>query len=128
MINNVKRNGRILVVEDSPPILEKVIGILKENGYTTYQAVDGMDAISKAKSLIPDLIILDVVLPKINGFQVCRLLKNTQQFRDIPIIILSGKKDQSDRDWGIQIGADCYLTKPVETHVLLETVNSFLTV
>lgn len=92
MEKDPKMHGRILVVEDNPPILEQIILILKDKGFTTYKAVDGMDAITKAKSLIPDLIILDVVLPKINGFQVCRLLKNTQQFRDIPVIILSGKK------------------------------------
>ncbi|OGL43293.1 MAG: hypothetical protein A2161_20375 [Candidatus Schekmanbacteria bacterium RBG_13_48_7] len=121
-----KKRGRILVVEDNPPILEQVIQILETNGYTTYKAVDGMDAITKAKNLIPDLIILDVVLPKINGFQVCRLLKNTQQFKSIPVIILSGKKDQSDRDWGIKIGADFYLTKPIESTKLLETVSKFI--
>lgn len=126
MNGNNKKQGRILVVEDNPPILEQVTKILKDKGYTTYKAVDGMDAITKAKTLVPDLIILDVILPKINGFQVCRLLKNTQQFRDIPVIILSGKKDQSDKDWGIKIGADCYLTKPVETNLLLETVSRFL--
>ena len=126
MNENMKKQGRILVVEDNPPIMEQVTRILKDEGYTTYKAVDGMDAITKAKSLVPDLIILDVILPKINGFQVCRLLKNTPQFRDIPVIILSGKKDQSDRDWGIKIGADCYLTKPVDREKLIGTVNSFL--
>ena len=126
MNDTMKKQGRILVVEDNPPILEQVTKILKDKGYITYKAVDGMDAITKAKSLIPDLIILDVILPKINGFQVCRLLKNTQQFKDIPVIILSGKKDQSDRDWGIKIGADCYLTKPVESEKLLEIVNGYL--
>jgi len=126
METNSQKQGRILVVEDSPPILEQVLKILHDAGYTTYKAVDGMDAITQAKTLIPDLIILDVVLPKINGFQVCRLLKNTQQFKDIPVIILSSKKDQNDKDWGIKIGADYYLTKPIKPEVLLETVKKHL--
>lgn len=126
MEDSKKIRSKILVVEDNPPILDQITKILDENGYTTYKALDGMEAITKTKTLNPDLIILDVVLPKINGFQVCRLLKNTLQFRNIPVIILSGKKDQSDKDWGIKIGADFYLTKPFQSEHLLEIVNNFL--
>jgi len=116
----------ILVVEDSPTDLKLMTAPLQEKGYRILTAVDGEEAVEKAAREHPDLIVLDIVLPKKNGFQVCRQLKTSPDTKDIKIVMLSSKTQDSDKFWGMKQGADGYITKPFNDSELLETVGSHL--
>ncbi|MBI3207956.1 MAG: response regulator [Candidatus Solibacter usitatus] len=115
----------ILVVDDSPTELQAVTSFLKDNGYTYTVAKDGEEAIRKAGETSPDLMLLDVVLPKKNGFQVCRQLKSTPATSNIKIVLLTSKNQDSDKYWGIRQGADGYLTKPFQRAELLQMLTRF---
>ncbi len=116
----------ILIAEDSPTELRLVSNILERNGYQIITAVDGEDAIQKAGLNHPQLAILDIVMPKKNGFQVTRQLKTTPGTNDIKVLLLSSKKQDSDRFWGIKQGADDYLEKPFDSGRLLEMVQALI--
>jgi len=117
---------KILIVEDSPTSMLQITTILQKRGYDLMCAVDGEEALQKAVVYVPNLIVLDVILPKKNGFQVCRQLKNTPGMQDIKILMLTSKTQQSDRFWGLKQGADDYMTKPFEANDLLMKVNELL--
>jgi twitching motility two-component system response regulator PilH len=102
----------ILLVDDSPTDLKLMTQALSPRGYHLLTAADGEEALEKAASVRPDLIFLDVVLPKKNGFQVCRQLKTAPDTKDIKIVLVTSKTQDSDRFWGLKQGADEYLTKP----------------
>jgi len=119
-------NDTILVVDDSPTDLRVITAPLLERGYRIITAVDGEEALEKAVQEKPRLIVLDVILPKKNGFQVCRQLKTSPQTEDIRILMLTSKSQDSDRFWGLKQGADEYLTKPFEDEELLANVAKLL--
>ncbi|GBE37179.1 alkaline phosphatase synthesis transcriptional regulatory protein PhoP [bacterium BMS3Bbin07] len=119
--------ARILVAEDSITDLQFIKNALKETGYEILTASNGDEAEQKVRSEVVDLIILDVVMPKKNGFQVCRSLKRDEKYRHIPIILITSKTQDSDRFWGLKQGADEYVTKPFEPTDLLEAVKKHLT-
>lgn len=116
----------ILVVEDSPTALKMVVDVLQDYGYNYSVAMDGEEALMKAREQRPDVMLLDIVLPKKNGYQVCRQLKSSPETSQIKIIFLSSKDQESDRYWGMKQGADMYLTKPVKTEELLEAISRFI--
>jgi len=116
----------ILVVDDSPTELRLLTAPLKTKGYTVITAVDGEEAIQKACTLLPRLMLLDVIMPKKNGFQVCRQLKTSPETKDIKIIIISSKSQESDKFWGMKQGADEYMVKPFDEKTLLSTVAKFM--
>jgi twitching motility two-component system response regulator PilH len=116
----------ILVVDDSPTSLLFMTKSLEEKGYRVVTAVDGEEAIEKAVQEKPSVMLLDVILPKKNGFQVCRQLKTDPDTSKIKIVMVTHKDQESDRFWGMKQGADAYLTKPIETADLLENVEKFL--
>lgn len=116
----------ILVVEDSATELLALTKALESRGYQYTVATDGDEAIQKATKQKPSLILLDVVLPKKNGFQVCRQLKSSPETSQIKIIVISGKNQDSDRYWGMKQGADEYLIKPVKTDELLGAIARHL--
>lgn len=116
----------ILVVDDSPTDLRLVTAPLQQKGYRVITAVDGEEALARVAQDRPDLIVLDVVLPKKNGFQVCRQLKSTPATQDIKVLLLTSKSQESDRFWGLKQGADGYLTKPFDDEALLANVRSFV--
>jgi two-component system alkaline phosphatase synthesis response regulator PhoP len=117
---------KILAVDDSPTISEMIRTILEKVGYEVVSAYDGVEALDKVKSEMPDLIILDVNMPKLDGFRVCRLLKFDRNFRHIPVIMLTARDEEENIKTGIRTGADLYLTKPIEPEKLLEAVGKFL--
>ncbi len=119
-------NETILVVEDSPTYLRQTTQLLQKNGYATISAMDGEEALEKAIQEHPDLIVLDIILPKKNGFQVCRQLKTSPDTQDIKIIMLTSKSQDSDRFWGLKQGADEYLTKPLDDDQLATSVAELL--
>jgi len=120
----VKR--KILIVEDSPESIELLKLNLKDENYELFTAKDGEEALLKTKEVAPDLILLDILLPKLDGFQVCEELKTRPETMFIPIIMITALKDLTDRVHGLELGADDYLTKPYEKIELLARVHSLL--
>jgi twitching motility two-component system response regulator PilH len=119
-------NEMILVVDDSPTEQRIVASALARQGYRVITAADGDEAIDKAAREQPSLVVLDVVMPRKNGFQVCRHLKSTETTRAIKVLLLTGKDQDSDRFWGMKQGADGYLTKPFEDADLLANVAKLI--
>ncbi len=117
---------KLLVVDDSPGELQLIYKILSKAGYTIITASDGAEGIEKAFSEKPDLIILDIVMPKKNGFQACRAIKSCPETQHIPVILLSSKNQPADKFWGMKQGADLYLTKPLVPMKLLKAVAGFI--
>jgi twitching motility two-component system response regulator PilH len=117
---------KILVVDDSPTDLRLVSGPLAQKGYHVITASDGEEALEKANREQPDLVVIDVILPKKNGFQVCRQLKTSPETRAIKVMLLTSKDQDSDRFWGLKQGADNYMTKPFEDEALLSNVAQLL--
>ena len=116
----------ILVVDDSPTELRLVTLALQRQGYEILTATDGDQAIAKAAATRPGLIVLDVVMPKKNGFQVCRELKTTPETQDVKVLLLTSKNQPTDRFWGMKQGADEYMTKPFDEAALLAAVKKFV--
>lgn len=118
--------AKILLAEDSVTELQVIKNILKEANHEIITAGDGEEAERKARSEAVDMIILDVIMPKKNGFQVCRDLRMDAQFKDVPIIMISSKNQESDKAWGVKQGATEYLAKPFEPMDLLLAVKKHL--
>ncbi|MFH1259819.1 MAG: response regulator [Elusimicrobiota bacterium] len=114
---------RILVVEDEVEVVKAIQFILEEANYEVLAANNGLEGLEKARKEKPDLIILDLMLPEMDGFEVCRLLKSDDNYRDIPIIMLTALAQQEGRDWGEKAGADYYLAKPFDNQVLLDKIK-----
>ena len=114
---------KILVVEDEENILEAIKYSLSKEGYEVYGASDGEIGLEKAKELSPNLVILDVMLPSLDGFEVCRLLRKDM---DVPVFMLSAKSEEIDRVVGLEIGADDYITKPFSMRELMARVRNAL--
>jgi len=114
---------KILVVDDSWTELTMIVTPLRNSGFDVVTAVDGDEAVEKVLRERPRCIVLDVVLPKQNGFQLCRKLKSLDVSRDIPIILLTSKNTPLDRSWGLRQGADMYMTKPFNDDELVDNVR-----
>ena len=114
---------RILLVDDEPSIVKMVSKRLAVEGYEVLVATDGQEALRKAQTEQPDLIILDLMLPKLNGYEVCRLLKFDQKFQHIPIMIFTAKSQEQDECLGRECGADAYLRKPFKARELLSQLR-----
>jgi DNA-binding response OmpR family regulator len=114
---------RILVVEDDSTLLETICYNLERQGYKVYKAADGLSALEKARQKELDLILLDVMLPKLDGFEVCRILR---QEMSVPIMMLTARTEEVDKVVGLEMGADDYLTKPFSMRELLARVKAML--
>jgi twitching motility two-component system response regulator PilH len=112
----------ILVVEDSPTQLQSVKNALQARGYHVITAATGEEGLEKARKELPELVVLDVILPGKSGFQVCRDLKTSPETQQMSVIMLTSKDQESDRFWGMRQGADEYLTKPCTEGDLLASV------
>ncbi|MBU2103083.1 MAG: response regulator [Candidatus Omnitrophota bacterium] len=117
---------RILLVDDEKDLSDTVRFRLQHAGYDVLCAYDGLEAIECARKEKPDLIILDLMLPKLDGYKVCRMLKFDEQYKKIPIILFSAKAQESDKQLGKEVGADSYITKPFEPSVLLDKIKELL--
>jgi len=117
---------KILIVDDEPGIITLLKTRLSANGYEVITGANGQDALSQIKGQHPDLVILDVMMPPPNGFQVCRTVKDDPELKNIPIILLTAKSAESDKFWGVESGADAYVTKPYNPEELLAQVTSLL--
>lgn len=117
---------RLLVVDDELKILELVRTRLETLGYHVITASDGHEALAKAHTERPDLVILDVMLPKLNGYEICTLLKQDARYRHLRIILCTAKAEDQDERLGMACGADAYVRKPCVVSVLVEQVQALL--
>jgi len=117
---------RILIVDDEQELVSMVKMRLEAAGYDTLEAYDGQDALAKARQENPDLIILDLMLPKMDGYKVCRMLKFDEKYKKIPIIMLTARIQDSDKEMGTEVGADAYVTKPFDDQLLLAKIEELL--
>ncbi len=116
-------NPRVLVVDDAPEFIEMLVPLLEREGYITETARDGEAAISAARSFVPDVIVLDLGLPKVDGVDVCRQVRS---FSDAYVIMLTARSDEVDRVVGLEVGADDYMTKPFSPRELVARVRAML--
>ena len=119
-------NENILVVEDEADILELIQYNLSREGFSVTGAMTGEDALYKATKHTPDLIVLDLMLPGVNGLEVCKRLKNDERTQHIPIVMLTAKGEEADVVTGLEMGADDYITKPFSPRVLLARLRAVL--
>jgi DNA-binding response OmpR family regulator len=117
---------KILVVDDESDIVKILSMRLKVNGYDVISALDGEDGLNKAKTQKPDLIILDLMLPKLSGYEICRMLKFDDEFKSIPIIILSALHEQQEREKTVESGADAFFLKPFDLEQMLAKLKELL--
>lgn len=121
-----KEEGYILIVDDVQAILEVVDKMLREKNYETACAISGEQALAQARARPPELILLDVNMPGLNGYEVCNKLKEDERTRDIPVIFLTGKSEIKDMDRGYDVGGTDYVTKPFDVSQLLHRIETSL--
>ena len=119
---------RILIIDDSPTETFRFKEILSKHGFTTIEATNGADGVTLAKAEQPDLVLMDVVMPGVNGFQATRQITREPTTKHIPVVIVSTKDQATDRLWGKRQGAKDYLIKPVDETKLIETIRQHLNV
>jgi len=118
--------AEILLIEDSPTDTHAYSAVLRSNGYAVQTAATGEEGIELAGKLQPDLILMDIVMPGVNGFQATRELRKNAVTADIPVIMLSTKDQDTDRIWGMRQGATDYLIKPVTSEILIKSITKAL--
>ncbi len=119
-------SGTVLVVEDGPSELALMSHYLRAEGFGVIEALSGQEGLDKAITQNPDVIVTDVVMPGISGFELCRQLKRIPQTQAVPIVICSSKGEKIDRLWGLRQGATAYLTKPYTREQLIQAVRAVL--
>jgi two-component system alkaline phosphatase synthesis response regulator PhoP len=117
---------RILIADDEEDLVTTLQFALEKKGYVCLTAYDGKEALNKAKSENPDLIVLDIMMPKMNGYEVSRLLKFDIRFKHIPIVMLTARTQEKDKEIGQDTGADAYMTKPFGMDDLIGTISNML--
>lgn len=118
--------ARILIVDDSPTETHLMKGILKGNGHEVLEATSGEEGVAIAGKELPDMVLMDVVMPGLNGFQATRQISKDSKTNHIPVVIVTTKNQETDRVWGKRQGAKGYLVKPVQENLLLDTINEVL--
>ncbi len=118
--------ARILIVDDSPTEVKKISTILEKHKHEVLTADNGADGVAKARAETPDLVLMDVVMPGLNGFQATRQLTKDPETGHIPVIIVTTKDQETDKVWGTRQGAKDYLTKPVDESTLIKTLKTVL--
>jgi len=128
MVND-KENGngkKILIVDDEPHVIRSLTFVLSKEGYEVSSAENGEDALAKIRQLKPNLVFLDVMMPKKNGYEVCQEIKKDSSMRDIHVIMLTAKGQEADREQGMEAGADEFMTKPFSPIGVLDKVRELL--
>jgi DNA-binding response OmpR family regulator len=117
---------RILVVDDEVRVLAVLEKRLQTAGYEVVTAAEGYDGLKKARAVKPDMIILDLIMPNLNGYQICAMLKRDGDYKHIPILMLTARSQEKDIEEGMKMGADAYLTKPYKHEVLMAYVTELI--
>jgi twitching motility two-component system response regulator PilH len=118
--------SKVLVVEDSVTQREMITDLLKGSGLDVTVASDGVEALEQIEDIRPDLVVLDIVMPRMNGYEVCRQIKSNPKTQNIPVVMCSSKGEEFDRYWGMKQGADAYIAKPFQPTELVGTVKQLL--
>ena len=118
--------ARILIVDDSPSQLLGMKRIVEKLGHEAITAEDGAAGVESAKASLPDLILMDVVMPNLNGFQATRAISKEPTTAQIPVVLVTTKDQETDKVWGMRQGAKAYITKPFTETQLIEVINSLL--
>lgn len=118
--------ANILIIDDSPTDQKELRSILEKNGHKVICAINGESSVKLATSGLPDLILMDIVMPELNGFQATRQISKNAQTSHIPIILVSSKDQETDRQWGMRQGAKSYLVKPVGETELIDEINALM--
>ena len=116
----------VVIIEDEEHIVELLKYNLEENGYNVHVALDGKEGLGLVAKVMPDVLLLDLMIPEIDGFEVCKKLKQEEKTRELPIIMLTAKSSEMDKVIGLELGADDYLTKPFSVRELLARVKAVL--
>jgi twitching motility two-component system response regulator PilH len=116
----------VLIVDDSLTLRQMLSELLKGNGLQVREATNGIEAKEQIESAAPDLVITDLIMPQMNGYELCRWIKNQPNTQKIPVLICSTKSEEFDRYWGMKQGADAYITKPFHASELVKTVKQLL--
>lgn len=116
----------ILIVDDEPDILELIEYNLKKEGYQVYTAINGQQAVAEAKKIIPDLIILDIMMPKMDGIEACRILRAMPEFKNTFMVFLTARSEEYSEIAGFNVGADDYIAKPIKPRALISRINAIL--
>lgn len=116
----------ILVVDDSPTVRKLISGKLEKSGHKVVLAVDGMDALAKMNEMVPDLVLLDITMPRMDGYQVCKLIRSNNLTKDVPVVMISGKDGFFDKVRGRMAGSTGYITKPFGPDTLMRTIDAYL--
>uniref|UniRef100_B8HSJ8 Response regulator receiver protein n=1 Tax=Cyanothece sp. (strain PCC 7425 / ATCC 29141) TaxID=395961 RepID=B8HSJ8_CYAP4 len=116
----------VMIVDDSPTLRAMIAEALVKEGLQIVEACDGLDAKEKIQLSCPDLVIMDIVMPRMNGYELCRWLKNEFADQRIPVIMCTTKSEEFDRHWGMKQGGDAYITKPFEPAELMAKVKELL--
>lgn len=117
---------KILIVDDEQDIVESLKFVLEGFNYTCYCAYNGEDGLQLAREIMPDLIILDVMMPRINGYKISRLLKFDKKYKDIPILMITARSQEEDKLIGEETGADEYITKPFDIDEVVKIIQKYL--
>lgn len=117
---------KILVVDDEPDILELIEYNLKKEGYLVYTATNGQEGVTKAKEVLPDLIILDVMMPKMDGIEACRIMRTMPEFKNTFMVFLTARSEEYSEIAGFNVGADDYIAKPIKPRSLISRINAIL--
>lgn len=118
--------AKVLIVDDSPTETYKLTSMLEKNGHAVITAETGESGVATAKKEKPDLVLMDIVMPGLNGFQATRQLSKAPETAHIPVIIVTTKDQETDRVWGLRQGAKAYLTKPIDEKVLMDVMGEVL--
>lgn len=116
----------VLIVDDEPNIVLSLKFLIAQQGYEVRAAYSGEEALQSLRAQVPDLILLDVMMPKPDGYEVCQKIRATPEWKDIPVIMLTAKGRDVERQKGLAMGADDYITKPFATHELVSKVRAML--
>lgn len=120
------KKKKVLLTDDEPNIVRVVSARLKAHGYEVAEAYDGEEALAKIDTEKPDILLLDIMLPKMDGFEVCSRIRSSEAYRNIPIILFSAKTQEEDKKKGREVKADAYISKPFDPQRLIETIEHLL--
>ena len=124
--DTMPKNRKILVVDDSATVRKLISGKLEKSGHEVFCAVDGIDALDKIKEILPDLILLDINMPRMDGYQVCKLIRSNEETKDVPIVMISGKDGFFDKVRGRMAGTTGYITKPFGPETLMKMIDTYI--
>ncbi|MDR6561056.1 MULTISPECIES: response regulator [Arcicella] len=120
----MKKIIKVLIVDDEPSILMSLEFLMKKEGYSVFIARDGSEALEIIEKEVPSIILLDIMMPRVDGYEVCRIIKESIRFQHIKIVFLSAKNKEADIEKGYLTGADLYVSKPFSTRTLVAKINT----